>query len=128
MGTIDIISVLLKKQNKKQKDLTDYLGLKKNAFTNWKNGHTESYKKYLPQISKFFGVSIDYLLGVDESDSNTSNNNFFLRTPEEEQELNEYLEAVRTNPELRMMFSLTKNAKKEDVEKAVQIIKTLLGK
>ena len=53
---------------------------------------------------------------------------FFLRTPEEEQELNEYLEAVRTNPELRMMFSLTKNAKKEDVEKAVQIIKTLLGK
>ena len=125
MGTLDIIVDLLEKQNKKQKALTDYLGLKKNAFTNWKNGHTESYKKYLPQIAEFFGVSVDYLLGVEKPHKPINN---MLRTPEEEAELNEYLEALHNDPNLRMMFSLAKDAKKEDVEKAVAIIKTLLGK
>ena len=72
MGTLDIVSDLLKTQNKSQKDLTDFLGIKKNAFTNWKNGHTESYKKYLPQIADFLSVSIDYLLGK-ESNSGTEN-------------------------------------------------------
>lgn len=72
MGTLDIVSDLLKTQNKSQKDLTDFLGIKKNAFTNWKNGHTKSYKKYLPQIADFLSVSIDYLLGK-ESNSGTGN-------------------------------------------------------
>ena len=63
MDTLAIIIDLLSKQNKTQKELTDYLGVSKNAFTNWKNGSNTSYMKKLPEISKFFSVSIDYLLG-----------------------------------------------------------------
>lgn len=66
LETLDIITNLLKQQHKKQKDLTDFLGLGKNAFTTWKSGHTKSYKKYLPEIAEFFGVSTDYLLGRTE--------------------------------------------------------------
>ena len=40
-------------------------------------------------------------------------------------ELTEYLEMLRTRPECRMLFSLTKDATKEDVEKAVAIITAL---
>lgn len=54
---------LLKQQNKKQIDLTDYLGITKNAFTDWKSGRISSYQKHLPQIADYFGVSVDYLLG-----------------------------------------------------------------
>ena len=54
---------MLKKQNKTQKELCDYLGIKKNAFTNWKNGSNTSYIKHLPKIAEFFDVSTDYLLG-----------------------------------------------------------------
>ena len=59
----------LKKQNKKQKDLTDYLGLTKNAFTDWKGGKSQSYKKYLPQIAEFLNVSVDYLLSGENKKS-----------------------------------------------------------
>ena len=44
-----------------------------------------------------------------------------------DEELNEYLEFLRTDPNYRMMFSLMKGATKEDVEKAVKVIKSLLG-
>ena len=63
LDTLCIITELLKKNHKTQKDLTDFLGITKNSFTNWKAGHNTSYVKHLPQIADFFGVSTDYLLG-----------------------------------------------------------------
>ena len=69
MGTVDTILVILKRKNLKQKDLTDYLGLSKNAVTEWKAGRNESWRKYLPQIAEFLGVTVDELL--TGSSSNT---------------------------------------------------------
>lgn len=43
----------------------EYLGLGKTAFTGWKNGDNASYKKHIDKIAEFFGVSTDYLLGVE---------------------------------------------------------------
>ena len=65
--TLDKILELIEKNNIKQKDLTDYLGISKNAFTNWKGGFSQSYNRYLPQIAEFFNVSIDYLVSGDET-------------------------------------------------------------
>lgn len=62
MSVLDNIILELNNQNKKQKELTDYLGITKNAFTDWKSGRIKSYMKYLPQIAEFLGVSVDYLL------------------------------------------------------------------
>ena len=67
MSVLDNVVFLLKQQNKKQKELTDYLGITKNAFTDWKSGRIKSYQKYLPQIAEFFGVSTDELLGITPS-------------------------------------------------------------
>lgn len=63
MSILDRIIILLKENHKTQKDLCDYLGVKKNAFTDWKGGRSESYKKYLPEIAEFLGVSVGYLTG-----------------------------------------------------------------
>lgn len=62
METLDKIVELLHEQNKNQKDLTDFIGLTKNTFTNWKLGTSKSYKKHIDKIAAFFGVSTDYLL------------------------------------------------------------------
>ena len=67
MCILNKISDLLKEKGKTQKDLTDYLGLTKNTFTNWKGGNNTSYKKYLPEIAEFLGVSVDYLLGKSDT-------------------------------------------------------------
>lgn len=63
MCTLDIIKALLKSERKTQQELCQYLGVSKQAFTEWNGGRNTSYKKYLPQIAEFFGVSVDYLLG-----------------------------------------------------------------
>ena len=62
MCTLDKIKQLLKEQGKSQKDLTDYLGLGKQTFTNW-NAGAKSYGKYIDKIAEFLDVTTDYLLG-----------------------------------------------------------------
>lgn len=73
----------------------------------------------LAKISEYFGVSVDYLLGKEQKEKPLVN---------DDEELTEYLEQLRTRPELKMMFQLTKDATKEDVEKAVKVIEAMLGK
>ncbi len=67
MCILNKISDLLKQQHKTQKDLTDYLGLTKNSYSNWKNGNNNSYIKYLPSIAEFLNVSVDFLIGKEKS-------------------------------------------------------------
>ncbi len=66
----------------------------------------------------FFQVSVSALLGRQESAELVNN----------DPELTEYLESLRDRPELRMLFSVTKNARREDVEAAVRIIEALRGR
>ena len=90
-------------------------GLSKSVVDNIKKGSTPSVEK-ISIIADYFNVSIDFLLGKTE-----------IKTPvtDESDELNEYLEELKTRPEMRMLFSLAKGATKEDVEKAVAIIEAL---
>lgn len=68
MCTLDIILFELKKQKKTQAALAEYLGMTKNAVSEWKSGRNSAYKKYLPEIAKFLGVSASYLAN-DENDN-----------------------------------------------------------
>ena len=61
--TITIIINLLQESGRKQKELTDFLGITPNALTDWKSGRIKSYRKHLPKIAEFFNVTVDYLLG-----------------------------------------------------------------
>ena len=72
MHTLDKIQSLLKEQHKTQKNLTDFLGLKKTTFTSWKSGKNTSYTKHIGEIAEFFNVSTDYLLGKSEQKEKTA--------------------------------------------------------
>lgn len=113
MCTIDKISELLKAKGYTQKDLTDYLGIKKIIYTQWKKGITQSYRRYIEQIAEFLGVSVGELLGAE----NAKNDPVYL-----DDETRELLDALRLRPEMRTLFKVSKNASKEDVEMAVGII------
>ena len=101
------------------KDLAEHLGVTPNVITNWKNGSSKSYRKYVNELAAYFGVSTDYLLGNTEKEKPLING---------DEELTEYLEQLKTRPEMRILFSLTKNATKEEVERAVRIVEAALGK
>lgn len=65
--TLERIIQELKNQNKRQMDLTDFLGLTHNIFGNWKAGRNTSYKKYIHAIANYLGVSVEYLRGETDN-------------------------------------------------------------
>ena len=67
LDTLNRIKSLLKEKNKTQKDLTDFLGISKNAFSEWNSGKNSSYIKHVAKIASFFEVTTDYLLGNDDT-------------------------------------------------------------
>lgn len=69
MDILNRINDLL--NGREQQELTNYLGLKKTAFSDWKGGKSNSYRKYLIEIAEFFDVSIDFLVYGKEKNSSS---------------------------------------------------------
>lgn len=64
MGIIhDRIFELVGTRHGASKELAQALGISPNNITNWKAGRSDAYKKYLPQIAGYYGVSLDWLSG-----------------------------------------------------------------
>lgn len=49
-----------------QKEVSDQLNLKSRTYSSYENNEREPNSEVLVAMSKYFGVSIDYLLGVDK--------------------------------------------------------------
>lgn len=101
------------------------IGLSSGQLTDLKMGRTKYLSvKNAARVAEYFGVSVEYLMGQTDQ-----------REPAEapsagalvngDPELTEYLEMLKSRPECRMLFSLTRDATKADVEQAVAIIEAL---
>lgn len=117
---MSVINDLRKNSGLSQKEFADLFNVHQTAVSQWETGKTTPDKETLIKIANYFGVSIDYLLGNTEQKEKPLVN--------EDEELTEYLDELKNRPEMKMLFSLAKGATKEDVEKAVKIIETLLEK
>lgn len=96
------------------------LSMSKGTLTDLKMGRQTGISAAKAQkIASYFGVSVAYLLGEEEKEKPLIN---------EDEELTEYLHILKTRPEVRMLFQLSKDATKEDVEAAVRIIEALRKK
>lgn len=95
-------------------------GINKSSVTYWKN-HEDAKPtgQIASRLCEYFNISMSELYGDTPKEKPLVN---------DDEELTEYLEQLRTRPELKMMFQLTKDASKEDVEKAVKVIEAILGK
>lgn len=110
---------LCNKVNKSPSCVATEIGLSRASVNGWKNGKKPTDATIL-KLADYFGVPVDELLGNTEQKEKPLVN--------EDEELTEYLDELKNRPEMKMLFSLAKGATKEDVEKAVKIIETLLGK
>lgn len=95
------------------------MGLSNATPTQWKKKGLTPKADTLAIIANYFGVTVDYLLDEENKKEPLVN---------EDEELTEYLEILKTRPEMRMLFQLSKDATKEDVEAAVRIIEALRKK
>lgn len=112
--------------------LCSEIGVRRSVLGDLKAGRKKGLSfDTLSRIANYFQIPLD-TLQEDHIDVNKIISNAARavshRPTSEEQELNEYLEMLRTRPEMKMMFQLAKGATKEDVEKAVRVIEAMLGK
>lgn len=119
MGTLyDRLSALCSDRGIKGGRMCTDLGLSKSLMTDLKSGRKKTISAPTAQkIASYFGVTVGYLLGEEEEKEKPLVN--------DDEELTEYLEILKNRPEIRMLFQLSKDATKEDVEKAVRIIEAL---
>ena len=112
---------LLNKQGLSQRELADYLGVHQQVTTDWKNGKSKSYTKYISQIADYLGVSADYLLGTETIKVVDEERNTIVL----DDDTLEIIRDLRERPEMKMVFSTMKKATKEDIIQAVKIIEAL---
>lgn len=109
-----------------QQFLADQLGLSKSSVNMYERGEREPKIETLELIADYFNVDLDYLIGKSDIPlKHTLSADPDTVLVNDDPELTEYLEMLKSRPECRMLFSLAKNATKKDVEAAVAIIEAL---
>lgn len=93
------------------------LGIKYTTFSDWINAKTYPRIDKIELIANYFGVSKSDLV----EDLNTPSPAGYYTDPEVAQ----YAEELRTNPNMRLLFSAAKDISKEDMEKAVEFVEFL---
>lgn len=115
MTLAEKIKNLRKSKKITQEQLAQIIGVERSSIGKYETG-TQPSTDIIARIADYFGVTTDYLLGRDTPAP---------AVKDEDAELTEYLEELKTRPEMRMLFSLSKGATKKDVEDAVRIIEAL---
>lgn len=99
----------------KQIDLAKHLNVAQSTLSGWETGNFEIDNENLKKLADLFGCSIDYILCRSNNINGVSD------------EMEDILETIRRRPEMKALFSLSKKATKEDVEKTLKIIEALKG-
>lgn len=119
--SIDEIAIRIKAARKDarmtQAEVAARLGITYQAISNYERGVTRIDTDTLVKLCAVYDIPVSSII---DSTAPASAPSYAV-----DAELNEYLEMLKTRPECRMLFSLTKDATKEDVEKAVAIIEAL---
>ena len=135
------LQALRKKKKISQQSLADHVGVNQTAISQWDRGVTLPSTDMLHALSELYGVSVDYLLGIsdDPGYKNSSTQEEHDRTKKStlkvfdendnpivfDDETLTMIDSLRTNPGMKMLFSVAKTATPEDIMRAVKIIEAL---
>lgn len=94
-------------------------GVQRSALSDYKAGKNKTISfANLQKIADYFGMTVDELVNGETKKSPAE---------AEDEELNEMLETLKNNPGMRVLFSKTKNATKEDIEKVIKMLDIMKG-
>ena len=60
------LTSLIKNSGKTQTEICKELGISKQKMTNWKSGYTQPSIDDIVMLARYFGVTTDYLLGLED--------------------------------------------------------------
>ena len=120
MDLKDKIHKLRTEQNMTLEQVADKVGVGKSTVRKWESGYIENMRRdKIAKLAEALNTTPAYLMGWEEPQLPVET--------DEERELNEYLEYLRTRPECRMLMKTVKGATKEEVEANVRVIEAMRG-
>lgn len=104
-----------------QKELASAIGAKHNSVSNWENDQNMPDPDTIVRICETLNVGADYML----PSKNARGNSVEDPTEEREDDIWEFRESVRRNPEMRILFDAAKGATAKQLKQAVAILEAL---
>lgn len=99
-STVERILHLAKEKGVKQSFINDLIGGYRGKVTEWKKGKSSPTKEEIHVIAEFFGVTDEYLIGVDEQENIATENDFLKEiadlTDEELEDVKKYIEFLKS--------------------------------
>lgn len=111
------IKLLREKIGMSQAELAKKANIAQSSISYIESGGKSPSLETLECICNGLGISLSELLyDEDKADYNNSND-----------EVNDILETLHKRPEMKTLFSISKKATKEDIERTIKIIEALKG-
>jgi transcriptional regulator with XRE-family HTH domain len=109
------LKYLREKKEFSQEEISKELNMARSTYAHYELDKRNPSYDVIKLFADYFKVSIDYLLGHTDDPA-----------PRESlSEVDQYKDELHKRPELKILFDTSKNAKKEDIEKAVSYIEFL---
>lgn len=105
-------------RNMSMRDLGNRSGVAVTTISAYENGGKTPSPETVVALAKTLGIPTSELIPDEDANKNIL----------DDFDMNGYLDELRGRPELRTLFSLSKNATKDDVDQALAIIDTLKKK
>jgi len=101
------LKIQREKKKMSQRQLAEYFNLTQSAVGNWESGRSTPDYQMLKKLATFFGVTTDYLLGIDNSApdslSDRTENEIFRAlqnlTPENKEEVLRFIQFIHSKQE-----------------------------
>lgn len=110
---IERIKPLFESSGMTDKDIEEALNLPRGVIYKWGIGKNKSYKRFIPEIAKYFNVSADYLMGLDSPSAGIKKDPI----PKDEAEDSE-------TAELRDIWSSADENERRDLLKMARMLKS----
>ena len=105
-----------------QAQVAKSVGVSESTISRWESGDIANMKRsYIVAYAKALRLSPSDIMGMEVKEESPP------PLVNDDEELTELLTRARDDPHIRMLFSVTKDATPEDVEKAIKIIQMLKG-
>ncbi|MCD8327666.1 MAG: helix-turn-helix transcriptional regulator [Ruminococcus sp.] len=95
-------------------------GISQATMHDWKTGRCTPKLDKLQKIADYFNVPIEYLTRDPSVMVEAHNEPIYL-----DEETRDIIDELRTRPEMKVLFSVSKNVTKEDIEATVEILKRM---
>ena len=115
---MNLVKELRERAGIQQKELAIIAGVSRPTVSEWEHQKKDPSGERLQRLADFFGVDPSVVLGYKIP---------ALTETEEDRELMNLREEIRRNPDLRILFNVSKNTPPEHIRAAVAMLIALKG-